>query len=271
MKTVLVIDDEEKICWAFEQFLKAQSSKSKFFYGFEDANLRKLVKAAKGKTVSFGFSKSADLAARNIKTGIFKAEFDCFYKERALGHFTINIPGNHNILNALAVISLGAEFGIDAGIIKRAIASYKGVKRRFEVIGNVNGARIIEDYAHHPTEVKATISAACSLKPRRLITVFQPHRYTRTKSFYKEFSASFAGSDEVILAEVYSASEDRIEGASSKSICEILERQKSIPVRLMERDKIRAYLSGKLSEGDIVLVLGAGDIGKVAHDVCRGF
>ncbi len=261
--------DERRLLKTFERFFLSQSPGCRFFYGFEDLNLKKLLKKFKNRAVSFGFSKNAFVSAGNIKTEIFRTEFDCFLGKTEIGRFTVNLPGRHNISNALAAISLGAELKIDAGRMIRAIASYRGVKRRFEVIGNVNGASIIEDYAHHPTEIKATISAACSLKPRRLITVFQPHRYTRTKSFYKEFSGSFEGSDEVILAEVYPASEDKIEGASSLRICEIMKKRRSIPVRLMETGEIRAYLSEKLSEGDIALVLGAGNIGKIAHDICR--
>ncbi|OGW75442.1 MAG: UDP-N-acetylmuramate--L-alanine ligase [Omnitrophica bacterium RBG_13_46_9] len=258
--------DEAHLVDTFRRFLSAQSAKCVVFSRFEDANLKALTRSYGGKAVSFGFSPEADVYGENIKIGVFKIEFDCVCRKKPLGRFTINIPGIHNVSNALAVIALGAELGIDVPVMKEALFRYKNVKRRFDLIGEINGAKIVEDYAHHPTEIKATISAARSLNPKRLITVFQPHRYTRTKSFYKEFSAALAGSDEVILTEVYAASEERIEGASAKNIYEVMAKEDSIPVRLLEKSEITGYLAKKIKEGDIVLILGAGDIGKTAHE-----
>ncbi|NQU95751.1 MAG: UDP-N-acetylmuramate--L-alanine ligase [Candidatus Omnitrophica bacterium] len=252
----------------FKKFLSAQSAKSTFFYRQEDRNLQNLASnASMGKKSSFGFTDRCDVRAANVRIDIFRIEFDCFCREKNLGAFTINMPGIHNVTNALGVISLGVELGIDPSIIKQALLTYKGVKRRFEVIGEAGGTKIVEDYAHHPTEIKATIAAAYSLKPKRLITIFQPHRYTRTKSFYKEFSFSFAGSDEVILTEVYSASEDKIEGAGARSIYDIMAKGNSIPVKLLEKDAIPGYLSKKAKNGDLILVLGAGDINKTARKI----
>lgn len=259
--------DERHLVDTFGNFLGRLSPGSVLFYGMESRNLRKLTKSYKGKTISFGLSGETDVYAAGIKAKAFGTIFDCFYKKGKLGRFTINIPGTHNVLNALAVISLGIQLKIDTGRIKRALASYKGVKRRFEVTGELNGAKIVEDYAHHPTEIKATISAACSLKPRRLIVVFQPHRYTRTKLFYKEFAGSFTGADEVILTDIYSAAESSIKGATSGSIYKIMAKDTSRPVKLLKKDAIPRYLSLKAKKGDLVLVLGAGDIGKIAHEM----
>ncbi|UCD55531.1 MAG: UDP-N-acetylmuramate--L-alanine ligase [Candidatus Omnitrophota bacterium] len=259
--------DEAHLVDTFRRFLNAQSPTSTFFYGVESRNLRKIASSYKGKAVSFGFSEKADIYAANLEREAFKIAFDCFCKDKKLGRFTINIPGVHNVLNALAVISLGMDLKIDTGTIKHVLASYKGVKRRFELIGELNGAKIVEDYAHHPTEIRATISAARSLKPRSLIAVFQPHRYTRTKSFYKEFSDSFAGANEVILTKVYSAMEDSINGATSRSIYDIMAKNNPPAVKLLEKAAISRYLSVKAKNGDVVLILGAGDIGKIAQEV----
>jgi UDP-N-acetylmuramate--L-alanine ligase/UDP-N-acetylenolpyruvoylglucosamine reductase len=259
--------NEAHLVDTLRRFLNAQSGRGILFYGFRDKNLKKIAAKYKGKTVNFGFSKKADVYASNVEELGGKTGFDCFWKKKKLGRFTINIPGTHNVLNALAVISLGINLNIDAGIIKRALTSYKGVKRRFEVIGELNGAKIVEDYAHHPTEIRATISAARSLNPKRLIVVFQPHRYTRTKSFYREFSGSFAGADEVILTEVYSATEDKIRGATSNSIYDIMAKKKTFPVKLLPKSEIPRYLSVKAKPGGMVLILGAGDIGKIAREI----
>lgn len=254
--------DEGHLLETFGDFLGAQKKKGVFFYNSEDANLKRIKNAYDGKTIGFGFSEGSDVRASAVKSVMSRTEFDCSLRGKKIGRFAINIPGIHNVLNATAAISLGADLGIGTAVIKRALESYKGVKRRFEVIGTLNGAKVVEDYAHHPTEVKATISAACSLKPKRLVTVFQPHRYTRTKSFYKEFASSFSGSDEVVLTGVYSASEDRLEGASSKNIYDIMVKDKTLPVKLMEAGKIGEYLCRSIKKGDLVLVMGAGNIGK---------
>lgn len=259
--------DEGRLLSVFKKFMGAQPAKTRFFYRIEDANLRALARIKKGKAVSFGFSERADVYASNIKIGERKIEFDCFYKRKKIGLFVLNIPGVHNVINALAVISLALELGIGANTIRKAIASYKNAARRFEVIGDLKGVRVVEDYAHHPTEIRAVISAAHSTAPKRIIAVFQPHRYTRTKSFCGEFSRAFGGSDEVILTDVYSASEDRIKGADAKSIYNSMRENKSAPVRLMAKDRIPGYIFGRRKPGDLVLVLGAGDIWKTGREL----
>ncbi|MFH1380621.1 MAG: cyanophycin synthetase, partial [Candidatus Omnitrophota bacterium] len=261
--------NEKELLGAFKNFLKKQSKKSVFFYHKEDANLRILAENFSGKTISFGFSDKANVYAKNIKVGICKVQFDAFANDKKIGKFTLNIPGIHNLINALAVIALGINLGIDPSIMKKALSDYRSVKRRFEVAGYLNGAKVVEDYAHHPTEIKATIAAAFSLNPRRLITVFQPHSYTRTKMFYKEFSSSFGGSDEVILTDVYAANESKLKGVGTKNIYDIMKNTGIIPVKCMKKEKISGYLSQNVKRGDLVLILGAGDINKVAHEVVQ--
>ena len=257
--------DENDLIGTFKKFIKRQKRDAIFFYRIEDTSLRKLAECHPGKKFSFGFSREANLYADNVRTKPFQTEFDSFLKGVPIGRFRLNIPGVHNVINALGAISVAIAFGVDVNVIKKALSEYKGVKRRFEVVGHVNGAKIVEDYAHHPTEIKATIMAARSLSPKRIITVFQPHRYSRTKHFYKEFSESFSGSSEVILTEIYAASENKIEGVSIKGIYDLMIKNESIPVRIIDKNKIPDYLKLKIDKGDIVLVLGAGDINKVAH------
>ena len=259
--------DESHLLGVFRDFLAKMKEGVSLFYRFEDPNLQKIIKYFKGKGTSFGFLKEADTHAGNVKIGFLNIEFDSTHRGKKLGRFKINIPGVHNVLNALAAISLGMELGIDAEIIRKALSEYSGVRRRFDIIGKVNGATIVEDYAHHPTEIKATITAAASMKPKRIITVFQPHRYTRIKSFYQEFSKSFSGSSEVILTDAYSASENKIEGFGTRMIYELMLKDSSLPVRMLDKDKIAGYLFKKIGEGDVVLILGAGDINKIAHEV----
>jgi len=251
----------------FRHFLTKQSKSTAVFYRYEDKNLQDLIAGYKGKSFSFGFSNKADLYADNLNMDGNKISFDCFFKKKPIGKFTINIPGIHNVLNALAVVALGLELHINIGIIKKSLSMYKGVKRRFEIVGHVNGAKVVEDYAHHPTEIKATIQAAYSLRPKRIITVFQPHRYTRTKAFCMDFSRSFNGSSEVILTDIYSASENKLKGISTKSIYDLMAKQQSIPVKLMNKEEIAPYLLRTARKGDIVLILGAGDVGSIAKEL----
>jgi len=259
--------NEEHLMNAFRRFFDRQPASCRLFYRLEDRNLGILAGSFRGKKSSFGLSKKADLCIKNIKTDILKTSFECVYKKKELGRFRIGVPGIHNAMNALAVILLGADLGIEIDVIAAALSEYRSVKRRFEVIGDVNGIRVVEDYAHHPTEIKATIAAACSFRPKRLITVFQPHRYTRTKSFYREFSNSFEGSDRVILTEIYSASEKKIKNVSAKNIYDIMIKNNFASVELLEKQKIASYLRKEAKPGDMILVLGAGDIGKIAHEV----
>jgi len=253
----------------FLRFLKAQLSDSFLFYREEDERLARLSKVFKGKKTSFGFSKRASLRASDIDINVSRARFSVLWKNKKIGNIILHIPGVHNILNALAVTSFGLEFGIDFSVIANALSSYRNAKRRFEVIGGARGAKIVEDYAHHPTEIKATIQAAHSLRPKRVIAVFQPHRYSRTKSFYKEFSNSFTGSSEVVLTNVYAASENRLRGASSKRIYDQMLKNTSIPVKLLSMNRIPYYISKIIKKGDLVLVLGAGDIGSTSKKILK--
>lgn len=262
--------DESHMVLTFKRFLKTQSKKSFFIYRIEDRNLRSLAGARKTCLRSFGYSEEALTYATDLRVEPALTRFKCFSDGKRLGEFTLSVPGVHNVTNALAAISAGVSLGIDVKTIKSSIGSYRSVKRRFELIGSIRGARIIEDYAHHPTEIRATIQAACSTKPRRIISVFQPHRYSRTRAFRKEFSTSFAGSDEVILTDVYPASEERLKGGDVESIYDIMFKDGSFPVRLMKKEKIPGYLSKKVKVGDVVLILGAGDIGRMGREFVKG-
>jgi len=252
---------------AFRKFLVCQDPGATLFYRLEDPALLQLTNTFRGNPLSFGFSREADIYADKLEIRKLGVRFDCFRGKTRIGRFVISIPGKHNVLNTLPVISLGLRFGIRAKLLKDIISEYRNVKRRFETVGIAKGIRIVEDYAHHPTEIKATISAAHALKPRNIITVFQPHRYSRTKAFYKDFSESFTGSSEVILTEVYSASEERRDGADSERIYNRMRKNPAVPVKLMDKDEVAVYVSERAKKGDLVLVLGAGDIGKTSREI----
>ena len=189
-----------------------------------------------------------------------------YYQENFIGELELNVPGKHNISNALAAICVGCEFGIENSEILKALKSFQGVQRRFQMIGKVNNIQIVDDYAHHPTEIKATLQAARSSHNGRIIAIFQPHRYTRTKFLAKEFGQSFTLADKLILDEVYSAGEKQITGVTTQNIVDNLPAETDVTY-LKEHKDIIKYLASIVKPGDLVLTLGAGSIWRVGVDL----
>jgi len=253
---------------SFKKFLASQRKESTLYYGREDRNLKRVLRFFKGKKKGFGILKGA-LRTGKVKTFKGGTHFDSFLGKKKIASFTLQVPGKHNVQNALPVISLAMDMGIGMSTLKRAIKSYRSVKRRFEIKGRVKGVTVVEDYAHHPTEIRATIAAAKSYKSRKIITIFQPHRYTRTKSFYKDFARCFSGSGEVILTDVYSASEKPIKDVGTENIFKLMQKEKRIKTVLLNKDSIADYVSLRAKKGDMVLVLGAGDVGYVSNQILK--
>jgi len=216
---------------------------------------------------TFGFSPEADFSATNIRTEALTTTFDCVCDGKKLDAFQLNMPGEHNVLNALAAISIALKIGIDPAVIKKALADYKGALRRFEVKGECRNVMIIEDYAHHPTEIERTLQVCRDWNRGRIISVFQPHRFSRTKLLADDFARVFRLTDELILTDVYSAGETPMEGVSSKLILDGLKKSGKEKVCLLSKESIVEYLRPRLKKDDIILVLGAGDIGEISSDL----
>ncbi len=234
----------------------------------DNPDIKKLIKGYDRKFRTYGNSKSgADLFARSVRMDRLHSSFEAVLNGRSLGTFELNIPGVHNVENSLAAILLGVEIGIDVDTVRAALASYNGAKRRFQVKGHINDIMVVEDYAHHPTEIIATIAACRNWPGRRVIGVFQPHRYSRTKFLKKQFGKSFFGLDELILTDLYSASEKPIEGVSTKVIYDEVLKSGHKKVRLIGKDEVLPALLKMLKPSDIVLVLGAGDIGEISDEL----
>lgn len=211
-----------------------------------------------GKILYFSAEKPADIYAENIVFNTGYAEFDAYVSGEVYAHVKLGIPGEFNISNALAVIAAAYVCGIPSAAVEKGIAAFGGVNRRFERRCVVNGAVIIDDYAHHPDEIKATISAARAIA-KRVIAVFQPHTYTRTRDLFDKITSSFEGCAEVIFADIYSAREADIYGVNSKMLAEATPNAKY----LGGFEKISEYLRAIAKEGDIILIMGAGDINKL--------
>lgn len=255
---------------AFKEFLKHTEEGGCLFCCADDENLMKILKGYKNKYILFGLKDNADIIAKNIQLKGLSSEFDCFYKHKFIHRFKLSLGGRHNISNALAVIALGLELGIDFKIINNALARFRGAHRRLEIKFKSNGITVIDDYAHHPTEIRATLEAAKELNPKRLIAIFQPHRFSRTKLLLGEFGASFCASDIVIITDIYPASEVPIEGITGRKVYDkIKELSPGKEAKFLPKAEIIESLLKILKPGDLVITLGAGDIARLSDELAE--
>jgi UDP-N-acetylmuramate--alanine ligase len=220
--------------------------------------------------VTYGLGESADYRATDLVLGDRKVQFTVTRGGESLGTLRLSVPGKHNVYNALATLIACLESGLTFDQVAEAIVDFRGAKRRFQVLGEVNGILVIDDYAHHPTEIEATISAA-KATGKRIVAVFQPQRYTRTFFLLDQFSRAFPEADEVILTDIYSpAGEQQIEGISSARLTELIRANSNPNVRhLATKDEVFGYLEESVRPGDLVITMGAGDIWKVADRLAK--
>jgi UDP-N-acetylmuramate--alanine ligase len=184
-----------------------------------------------------------------------------------LGSLTLNVPGRHNLLNALAALAVGSELGIPFDRIAAGLAEFRGVERRFDVRGEPNGILVVDDYGHHPTEIAAVLAAARTLK-RRIIVAFQPHRFTRTAALMDAFGPALASADHIVLTDIYAAGEDPVPGATLDALAAAVRRAVRVPVDVVARlDQVPHALAKAARPGDMILTLGAGSIGSVPERV----
>jgi UDP-N-acetylmuramate--alanine ligase len=250
----------KKLKNAFVQHINSIS-----FYGIailcsDNKTVREILPKIKKRYLTYGILGNPDIKAFNIKTyENCTSSFDVSYMKKTIGNILIKIPGKHNILNALASIGVGLKLNIPFNLISEAVSNFYGVKRRFEIKGEKNGIMIIDDYAHHPTEIIETLKTVKSFWPnRRLVVLFQPHRYSRTMNLFKEFGKSFKYANFVNILNIYSSGEYKIKGISSNLILKNLSDTDCI----VEKFSNLKNFSKMLLVGDIVLTLGAGDVWK---------
>jgi UDP-N-acetylmuramate--alanine ligase len=248
------------------------------FYGLaivcaDDAEAAALIPQIARPYLTYGFGEGADVRAVNVERRGGQSAFDVLRPGRSPLAITLNLPGRHNVLNALAAICVATELEVDDAAIQRALAGFQGIERRLQWLGDVEGPSgrltIVDDYGHHPTEVAATLEATRQGWPdRRVVLVFQPHRYTRTRDLLDEFAQVLSAADALLVAEVYPAGEAPIAGADSKSLCRaIRSRGRVEPVLLKSLDELPQALAGVARDGDVVLLMGAGSIGAAAHEL----
>jgi len=235
----------------------------------DDANANALSTPSSTEVVRYGIaSADARLVARDISAQNGTTAFHVTYDDESLGGVELRVPGRHNVLNALAAIGSGLVLGADLTSMARGLAEFRGAERRFQRLGDAGGVTVVDDYAHHPTEISATLAAARSSFPgRRLVVAFQPHLYTRTRDFASEFGASLAAADAVVLTEIYPAREKPIEGVSS-TLVESAVRQSGGKLQWRgRREELADALAAFVREGDAVITLGAGDITKTGAEL----
>lgn len=258
---------EENIYKAFKQFLANMKTGGKAILCIDNAKVQKLAGETEKEVITYAIENpQADYTARDITYDVNGTGYKLYYKNEFLTDVRLIVPGRHNVLNSLGAFSAAREMGIAAEDILRSLAKFGGAKRRFETKGKVNGVWVVDDYAHHPTEIKVTLQAAKQTRPQRLICIFQPHRYTRTQLLFNDFCNCFAECDEIILTDIYSAGEDKIEGISSKVLAEGVENAlgKKV-VYLPALEDVNNYLNGHVQNGDLVMTVGAGDVYKVGE------
>lgn len=254
---------EDKIKEAFRQFVRKVPPNGLVVFCNDDPYLRSIDQAVTAPVITYAIDNEADLTADRISfDGGVSAEIR--YEGKLLGMLKLSVPGRHNLSNALAAVAVALKIGLPFNKVAEALGKYQGVNRRFQTIGRQQGIWVVDDYAHHPTEIDATLNAARSTAAKRVVAVFQPHRYSRTRQLYKEFSEAFGQADIVVLDEVYSAGEAPICGVSSDLIYQILAPKQKVYF-INGKEDIVDFLEKLCQPGDLVLTLGAGDIWQVAQ------
>jgi UDP-N-acetylmuramate--alanine ligase len=263
--------DLEAIKAAFLRFIQKVP-----FYGLgviclDNEHIQELIPAIKKRFITYGMNSQADVQARNIRFEGLKSRFEAYFQGQALGEICLNLAGHHNIANAMAGIAVGLELDVPFTVIKSALENAEGVQRRLEIKGEQKGVTVVDDYGHHPTEIKATLQALNDAWPdRRKVVVFQPHRYTRTLALFDDFTRSFYQSDVLLVVPIYSAGEQIIQGVNGHDLCEGIMAHGHREVFCMESlDNSVQHLRQHLRAGDVLLTLGAGDVWTVGERVLK--
>ncbi len=241
------------------------------FYGavvvcLDDSGVRGLIPRIDRALVTYGLMTQADVRADAIVCEGLGSRFTVSWRGTELGEVTLKVPGVHNVRNALAALGVGLHLDLDPGVLLKALGSFAGVARRFDVRAETHGVMVVDDYAHHPTEVAATLEGARSGFDRRIIAVFQPHLYSRTRDFAEEFGAALLNSDLLVVTDIYPAREEPIPGVTGELVARAARDQGHRDVHYLPgNEAIPEWLAGQVRQGDLVITMGAGDIWQVAR------
>ena len=252
------------------------------FYGLavlciDDARVQSILGEVARPYLTYGFDAPADVRAVNVRRDGMQSHYDVERAGQPRLEITINLPGRHNVLNSLAAVTVAFELGIGAEAIQRALLNFQGIDRRLQQLGDIRWpgghATVVDDYGHHPTEIAATLEAVRQGWPgRRIVLAFQPHRYTRTRDLLDDFANVLGSADVLLVTEVYAAGEPPIAGADGRAICRAVRSRGMVePIFVKRVTEIAVSLRRVLHDGDVVLTMGAGNIGVVAHDLKSRF
>lgn len=257
--------NRENLRNSFLKFMANLKDPGVLIYSADDPFLSQTVLESGKPKISFGLSPDADFSAQNIRQGPFGSIFDFYEAGFFVTEIRLSVPGMHNVMNALASLTVLVQLGINPDDAVAPLASFQGARRRLEIKWSSEHLMVVDDYAHHPTEVKASLKALRILG-KRLTVVFQPHRFTRTRYFYKEFGTAFCDADEIILTDIYSAGESETDHTSVEMIYAEVIKQGHPQVRMLPKTQINTYLSERFQNGGVFAFLGAGDIGEIANE-----
>jgi UDP-N-acetylmuramate--alanine ligase len=260
----------EEIKEAFLQFV----NKIPFFglavLCLDHPNIQSLIPRLKKRFTTYGLTTQADFQAKEIVFERLSTSFDVLHQRRELGRLKIQMPGLHNVYNSLATVATAHELDIPFRTVQEALREFGGIQRRFQIKGEKQGVLVVDDYGHHPVEIMATLRAARTGWERRIVVVFQPHRYSRTQALFQDFLTAFNEADVLVLSDIYPAGEDRIEGVEAKRLYEGIRDYGHRDVTyLADKKEIVEYLLRAVRSGDLVITLGAGDIWQVSEELVK--
>ncbi len=259
----------EEIKEAFGRFLSRLPADGVAVVCGDDSVLLEIALASAPKVITYGFGAGNDYVASEAAALNGGGSFVVSERGEMAGEFVLKVPGRHNVLNALAAVAVSRVVGLEFAQVSTVLSQFSGVKRRFQRIGELGEITVVDDYAHHPTEVRATLAAARNGGWRRVVCVFQPHRFSRTRLLGPEFGPSFADADVVVVTDVYGAGEEPEPGVNGKLLVDaVLARfPRSQVAYIPKRGDIAPFLSSKVQKGDLVITMGAGDVWTVGHEL----
>jgi UDP-N-acetylmuramate--alanine ligase len=246
------------------------------FYGLavlcvDHEHVQSILPLVEKRHVTYGFTPLANYRAVDVAYDGLRTNFTAIAYGKTLGRVELAMPGRHNVLNSLAVLAVADFLGVDFAVFQRALSGFSGVGRRFTVRGEAQGVMVVDDYGHHPAEIRATLSGARSgFKDRRIVVAFQPHRFTRTRDLLGDFARAFNEAELVVVSDIYAAGEEPIAGISSERLVDEMRKSGHLGARYIgKRADIATRLAPELREGDILITLGAGDVWMVGEEILK--
>ena len=263
-----IYDDLSDIQDAFVQYANSVPFFGAAILCLDDPNVQAIVGDIERRVLTYGTTRQAEIRAANIRRHGLTTTFDVFFRDERMGEIDLHVPGMHNVRNALAGVAIGVELDIGFEQVRAGLGRFTGVRRRFEKIGEGDGVVVMDDYAHHPTEIEATLDAASQgFEDRRIVAVFQPHLYSRTRDFLDEFARSFFNADVLVLTEVYGARESPVEDVDGQRIADLATTYGHRDVHFVpDKEDLPDRLRDITRPGDVVMMLGAGDIWRYSRD-----